>query len=288
MFYCDTCDKEFKNAGGFNGHLRSKAHLAKLNGPGLPETGSPVVDYSGEPSVQADPSDDELARLRAENEALKRQAENASPFAILPELNDPEAVVSVFSRDAIREKVINTIANENEKRFKAGKPALHTQDGFNAYLEKEMDAWIQREIEGWKEDHPTIANPWRSVKMVFPNRKGSYRYGEEGVSIRQIALEAQVQAGSMDPTAPIQKMIAKGAKIISPLLCMRSECYREAALANGVYTFSGYCSQEHRIEVEGGVVEGQFNKTVNKDLDPYATDGALVASGVLSMTAANR
>ena len=75
--------------------------------------------------------------------------------------------------------------------------------------------------------------------------------------MRQLPLEAQINNAAGSIADGVLKYRNKGAKIVTPFLCLLFDCYRPAALDDaGNPVFGLYCSEDHFRFVEGTSARG--------------------------------
>lgn len=204
-----------------------------------------VVPEPAEVEVEvAAPSGDEaalrarIAELEAENQRLKPTHELGGMFddrvAWLTD-NSPEGEAYWLNRAEAAFK------QENQQRAKDGLPVFDIKNHPDILDDHINDLKTKEAMANAAEPTEPAS---RKVKL-FIMRNGM-------PTLEQIPMESQINnmAGSL--ADGIVRYTRKGFKLTDPFLCPRAGCFRAAAAdAGGNWEFDGYCSDRHRVEVEG-------------------------------------
>lgn len=148
-----------------------------------------------------------------------------------------EELIDFLGLDTIDSIVENQIATDNKVRTRQGFDRL-------TYSPAEKKSLRDQVIDELLSDREAAAPPSegflsRSLKMLSPSG-----------ALIQIPYEGQINnvAGSLaDGYVRYEK---KGYKRVRPNLCPSTDCYREAVVENGEFTFFGYCSRDHYLRTE--------------------------------------
>ena len=189
---------------------------------------------------------DKLETLETRNRELEVENEKLSPTVDISAMledrvqwitdNSPEGERFWLNRAEAKFK------NDNIQRAKEGLPGFNINDHpdilddlINELKTKEATRRVG------EPDEP----PSRKVKLYI-KRKGQMPV------IEQLPMENQVNnmAGSL--ADGIIRYTRKGFKLTKPFLCPRAGCYAPAAVDEFQrWRWDGYCTEKHRIEVEG-------------------------------------
>lgn len=177
--------------------------------------------------------------LEAENEALNPTVDISALFEDRVQWltdNSPEGENFWLNRAEAKFK------NDNIQRAKEGLPGFNINDHPNILDELINELKTKEAMRRVGEpDEP----PSRKVKLYI-KRKGQMPV------IEQLPMENQVNnmAGSL--ADGIIRYTRKGFKLTKPFLCPRAGCYAPAAVDEFQrWRWDGYCTEKHRIEVEG-------------------------------------
>lgn len=225
--YCEACDKTLK--GGLEGHNRSKAHLANVNGVGDFTPDSPATDERDEYIAELE---GRIERLRPDKDVPFLTAENLE---------------GLLGREHLQEVAETKLAKENQERVLKGLPPLYAMsdtDVYQAKIDNEIEqlktALVARQTK-WV-DMSTEGGGTLTMKMVHPNGTGV-----------QITVEDQVNNGAGAPGANIHLYRDKGFKIMVPYRCQLRDCWATARVvdpdATVVEVVDGYCSDQHAAKV---------------------------------------
>lgn len=205
-------------------------------------------------------ANDEAARARAE-------AERHSPYTPAPVFDKPEDVIEFYGAEVMRAKAEAQMAAENKRRQKQGLPPLYSMASadLDRLIEKtimDIATKIVRSRDRWVPDAWQDRVKMRMLKVIFPVRREDNPREwtwdmAQGASMRQLPLEAQINNAAGSIADGVLKYRNKGAKIVSPFLCLLFDCYRPAALDEAGNPVHGlYCSQDHHQFVEGSTAAG--------------------------------
>lgn len=179
-----------------------------------------------------------IRELERENADLTRKVEQYKPTANIRHLlfYDVETVAAYYTRQELADMVYEDMARQNMDRRQRGLDPIRFDDD-------ELDDRIEekkRQIVAAFTRPPTN-RPGRVITMYDPKTD----------TLRSVPVESQINnmAGSLaDGVVRYQN---KGWKYTDPFICARKGCRREAALnGDGEWAFEGYCSGEHRDQVE--------------------------------------
>lgn len=218
------------------------------------EVGTP--NLSTEPEAEAVsgyvPSNEEevnelrarIVAIEAEKAEMREEMEKLRPdvdiTAIMYETE--EDFERVFDEQYWRDRAQREYASINKQRRIEGLDIIKVEE---AEMQETISRIKQEELAGRR--RPADGPADKRIKMVKPNQDGSY-FPPHVVSL---PYESQVNnvAGSLADGLVIYT--TKGYKLTRPFLCPRRKCFRPAAVdLDGNWAFDGYCTQEHRIEVE--------------------------------------
>ena len=189
---------------------------------------------------------DRLETLETRNRELEVENEKLSPTVDISAMledrvqwltdNSPEGERFWLNRAEAKFK------SDNLKRAKEGLPMFNINDHPDILDEliKELKAKEATRRVGEPDEPPS-----RKVKLYI-KRKGQMPV------IEQLPMENQVNnmAGSL--ADGIIRYTRKGFKLTKPFLCPRAGCYAPAAVDEFQrWRWDGYCTEKHRIEVEG-------------------------------------
>lgn len=188
---------------------------------------------------------DRLARLEARNTELEAENQALKPtvdiHAMLEDRvqwltdNSPEGAKYWLNRAEA------TFKKDNMQRAKDGLPVFNISDHPELLDDLIVELKTKEAMASAKE--PTEP-PSRRVKLLIM-RNGM-------PTIEQIPMENQINnmAGSL--ADGIIRYTRKGFKLTDPFLCPRAGCFRPAQNDElGRWLYDGYCTDKHRIEVEG-------------------------------------
>lgn len=181
-----------------------------------------------------------IRELERENADLSRKVEQFKPTADIRHLlfTDTEKVAAYYTHQELADMVYESLGKLNMDRRQRGLDPLRFDDD---ELEAKIEEKKRQIVAAFT--RPPTNRPGRVIVMYDPHTD----------TLRTVPVESQINnmAGSLaDGVVRYQR---KGWKFTDPKLCSRKGCRAETALtADGKWAFEGYCSAEHRDQVERG------------------------------------
>lgn len=202
--------------------------------------------------MTATPTADTVADLKAQLEeerklrlAAEAEAKRLSPTVDIRGMlfRNTDEVREFFGPKKIKELVDTRLAADNK--------ALNRQ-GFDriSLTKEEREEFTEEMLQSFIDDRRSVTPPiegplTRTIKMVTP----------DGLSLRQMIFEGQVNntAGSLADGILVYQN--KGFKRTDPMLCPSMDCWEPSAVVTsgkgkGRMEFTGYCSQDHYNRTE--------------------------------------
>lgn len=260
-YFCEVCDK-WVDARGRAGHTASKVHAANVANAGGPVgPPAPSVTHVAE---AAGVSPDELTELASENAELRKrllkvekERDSFRPFVEVKNFESPGDVIAHYGLDHMRVIAEVSLASDNKKRVREGRPPLWAnRDEYEQMIGEVVESKAAEMVDDRQKLTGDVSSgnhtKLRTLKMVAPS----------GTSV-QIPIDVTVNNGNGSLGDPILRYQRKGFKVMSPVRCKLVDCWELASTGEGRYTHGGYCSAAHERFMEGDVVTSTDGQQVS-------------------------
>jgi len=177
--------------------------------------------------LEAKLTETETALIQAEAEARRHD-----PQVEVPHLATLENYLEHVPAEVLDELALSSLALENVKRNRDGKPKLTFDED---RIAEEIQRIINKRIRGLT-GNVRGDDAMRVLKMVKPNG-----------TMTQVPVEPQINNEAGQEGAAVMKARRKNFKVAFPIRCFRHNCWQLSAVDEaGNRTLDGYCSPEHR------------------------------------------